>query len=208
MRKKVILLAVGCLLAVMPCCSIGKKANLPIAVPTTSQHQQANSETTIANPTTALPQQTTTGQTAVNSAPASQVHAHTSVPGKAPGAGTAHRQSTQTDISIKLGPASGPQVSVSPGATVSCNYVNGTINVFVSAGENILSFENPMQFSVQPDSWRLENNDRASGSTCYFEIRVDPSAPRTGEVTVSNIRDQDGKVLVAGPLNFWITLVE
>ncbi len=201
MRKKVILLAIGCLLVVMSGCSSGKKANLPTPAP------QANSETTVANPTKALPQQTTTGQTTENSAPALQAQTNASVPGQVPGTGAAGGQSAQPDISIKLGPASGPQISVSPGTTVSYSY-GGSIDVFVSAGDKLLSLENPMQFAVKPDSWRLESNGPASGSTFYFGIRVDPSAPRTGEVTLSNIRDRDGKVLVAGPINFWITLVE
>jgi len=205
MRKKIILLVIGCLLVVMSGCSSGKKDNLPTPAP------QANSGTTVANPTTTLSQQTTTGQTTENSAPMLQTQTNTSVPGQVPGTGAAGGQSTQPGISIKLGPESGPQISALPGlpgATVNFSYGNNSINVFVSAGDKLLSLENPMQFAVKPDSWRLEFNGPASGSTFYFEFRIDPSAPRTGEVTLSNIRDRDGKVLVAGPINFWITLVE
>jgi hypothetical protein len=116
-------------------------------------------------------------------------------------------QNASLDISIKLGPASGPQVSVSPGATANISYGNGIIPVFVNVDDKILSSDLPVQVAVHPDGWHFEAKNRPDGSTYYFSIRVDPSAPRTGEITLSNICDQNDKVLVAGPITFWITLV-
>jgi hypothetical protein len=114
--------------------------------------------------------------------------------------------SSQPGLSIKLGPASGPQVSVAPGATVAFNCSNGIIPVFVSVDDKIISSDLPVQVAVKPDGWYFEAKIRPSGSEYYFIIRVDPTAPRTGEVTLSNICDQNDKVLVAGPITFGIAL--
>jgi hypothetical protein len=62
--------------------------------------------------------------------------------------------------------------------------------------------EEPMDVLVQPSSWHFETKNWPTGYTYYFNIRLDNSAPLTGEVTLSEIRGRDGEILVNHPVKF------
>lgn len=113
------------------------------------------------------------------------------------------------DVLIKIGSEGGQQKTLGPaGGSISLPLRNGIIPVFVEAKcQILLSKKNPMNVSIQPPSWHFESKNWPNGATYYFIIRLDDSAPLTGEVTLSEIRGANGEILIDKPIKINMTVV-
>jgi|GEM_PF-3862845 len=114
---------------------------------------------------------------------------------------------TPQDVSIKIGPLNSPQ-TVKAGQAISIPYGNGIIPIFIEVKETPLSKQKRMKVLVEPSSWLFESKNWPSTYTDYFDLRLDNSAPLTGKVTLSEIRNESNQIIVDQPVTFTITLVK